>query len=481
MSLRKGTRLVHSLAFRLTVMYAGICTASLVAVLLLSYLGLQAALQRQLDQGLLNEIEEYRALLETQDLGVLQDVLDREVGSEGTDQVFYRIVDADGNEVLATEMSSWSDVVVDRSRLDAALAGGVVFETCRREGRVHAARVVYGPVGAGLALQVGESTTANGRVLAYFREVSVGTTLVFVFCSLFLGWIMARRALGGVRGIAQVARDITGGAWDRRVPVGGRCDELDELALAFNEMLEQIQVLIRELGEVTDDIAHDLRTPIARIRARAELVLTREGSDEDHREKAGGIIEECGRLLELINTTLEISQVEAGTWSFAREPVDMADLVEDVCDLFQPAAEDKGLELVFQSAAREKGLDLDSSGRLTVKGDIKKLRRAVAHIIDNAIKFTGSGGGVSVACGARDRLVVVRIEDSGIGIPAGQLEKIFSRFYQVDQSRSEGGNGLGLSLSRAICRAHGGDVVAASAPGGGSAFELRLPLLAPKE
>jgi len=449
-------------------MYAGICAVSLAAVLGISYLVLQRNLERRLDQGLLNEIAEYASLLETQDLDVLKDVLQQEAVSEGTDQVFFRVLDTAGTDIVGSDMSRWADVAAARGPLAAAAAGESVFETHRHDDRPYPTRIAYGRVGPGLVLQLGESMAGDAEVLQRFRDTLGFATIALVLCSVVGGGFMARRALLGVQQVTQTARDIASGAWHSRVPVSHRNDEIDELAAAFNEMVDRIQTLIKELREVTDDIAHDLRTPVMRMRAAAESALLGTEKDESQEEMAGSILEECDRLLGLINTTLEVSQTEAGATPLARTCFDLSDVAEDVYELFRAAAEDKGVTLAFQPHSA-----------LVVDGDPQKLRRAIAHLVDNAVKYTQAGGEVDVICRRKDRAAAVSIEDTGGGIPESDLEKVFARFYRVDQSRGQGGNGLGLTLSRAICRAHGGDVRAASVLGEGSTFEVTLPLAVP--
>ncbi len=446
-------------------MYALICTASLLAVLIVSYLALQGTLQLRLDEGLMSEVEEYGALLKTQNIEVLRDVLAREAASEGTDRVFFRVLNTAGDEVLATDMAAWGDVGVHRPHLLTAAEGKSVFETYRHQDRPYPVRIVYGRVGPELVLQLGESTASNAQTLQHFRQVFGLGTIGFVFCSTIVGIVMARRALSGVRRVTQGVKGISSGGWDCRVPVSHRNDEIDELAVSFNEMVERIQSLIRELKEVTDDIAHDLRTPVTRMRAAAEAALSRVGEPGNDEEVAGHVVEECDQLLDLINTMLEISQTEAGARPLAREPNSISTIVEDVCDLFGSAAEDKGV-----------CLDVSRGEQLLVNCEAQRLKRAIAHILDNAIKYTKSGGTIAVECSRLGDMASVSVRDTGLGIPEEDLEKVFARFYRVDKSRAESGNGLGLSLSRAILRAHGGDIVVKSVFGEGSTFTVTLPL-----
>ncbi|MCL4216638.1 MAG: HAMP domain-containing protein [Candidatus Hydrogenedentes bacterium] len=454
-----------SAALRLTLMYTMICTLSLLSVFMLSYLWLERTLHRQLDEGLINEIGEYRSLLAAQDITVLKDVLEKEAISEGTETIFFRVLDAEGKTLIQTDMSAWQEAPVNAGSLEQALAGTAVLETYEMPSSPYPARIIYGRVSPDSVLQLGESTAGIDEMLRHFRDMLILGTLMLTGSSVFVGWLMARRALSGVIRVTDVARQISNGDWHNRVPVSARMDEIDDLALSFNDMVEHVQVLIRQLKEITDDIAHDLRTPITRMRMATEAISADRTKSPDATALADEITEDCDRLLEIINTMLEISQTEAGVRPIALENLDLAVIVEDVCELFRPAAEDKGIHMVFESAPG-----------LIVSGEGKRLKRATAHIVDNAIKYTEPGGAVTVRCQCAGTMASVSTQDTGIGIPLADMEKIFARFYRVDQSRGTGGNGLGLCLSRAIIRAHGGDIRVDSEEGAGSTFVMQLPL-----
>jgi heavy metal sensor kinase len=436
----------------------------MVAVLAVCYLFLEGSLRKRMDSDLAEEVVEYAALLQSQNLQVLEDVLEREAFSEGTDQVFFRILDRAGNILITTDTSSWHDLMNGGTHLQAALTGKPVFVDYYDRERDFHARLLYGVIADNMILEQGESQEGNRALLSQFRRVFMIATLAFVCCSLLAGAYMARSSLAGVQRLTQAAVKITEGRWDHRVPVSRNHDEIDELANAFNTMVDRIQVLFRELREVTDDIAHDLRTPLMRIRGEAEMALAESEADAMGHERCGSVLEECDRMLSLINTMLEISQTEAGAKSMERTEVDLAAAVEDVCELFRPAAEDKGLNLQFTASPAP-----------SVLGDSQRLKRAMAHLIDNAIKYTDSGGQVRVQCESQQGEVVVMVSDTGIGIPGDAATEVFGRFYRVDTSRSEPGNGLGLSLAQAIVRAHGGQIGLESEVGRGSVFTVRIP------
>jgi signal transduction histidine kinase len=247
--------------------------------------------------------------------------------------------------------------------------------------------------------------------------------------------------------------------------VKNRHDEIDLLAVTFNQMLDRIRNLVTGVRRMNDDIAHDLRSPLTRMRGLAEVTLTQEAREEAYTHLAASTIEECDRLLAMISTMLTISRTEDGVTAVERRPVDVSELVLKACDLFQTSAEDKNIVL---SARVEE--------RIVVNGDQSMLQRMVANLIDNAIRYTDPEGCIDVSLNtAEENQAILAVTDTGIGITLEDQALVFERFYRGDRSRSQEGAGLGLSLARAVARAHGGDIGLYSTPGQGSTFTVRLP------
>jgi signal transduction histidine kinase len=230
-------------------------------------------------------------------------------------------------------------------------------------------------------------------------------------------------------------------------------------------MLDRIQTLVTGIREMSDNIAHDLKSPITRIRGISEVSLTTGASEKEYENMAASTVEECDRLLDMINTMLIISKTEAGVNKLDTKKLDIGAVVRDACELFRSLAEDKDLRLVC-----------DVAGNFSISGDNRMIQRMIANLLDNAIKYTPAGGSVEVTVntGNHDAITIV-VKDTGIGIYEKEIPHIFERFYRCDPSRSEAGIGLGLSFARAIARAHGGDISVFSKPEQGSTFTVTFP------
>jgi signal transduction histidine kinase len=278
------------------------------------------------------------------------------------------------------------------------------------------------------------------------------------------GAILTRRARRPLDELAAAVRRIeTTGDLGARLPVAQRGDSIDELKVLFNAMLDRIEGLVRAMRETLDNVSHDLRTPLARLKATAERALEAGRPDSDGKAALADMLEETDRAAQLLTALMDVSEAETGVLKLEKEPVAAADLAADAIALFEDAADEKGVAL---SGKAEPGL--------AVFADRNRMREVLANLLDNAVKHTPPGGRIAVEAVPDGSDALFRVSDTGPGIAPGDLPHIFDRLYRGDRSRSGRGLGLGLALARAIVEAHGGTISAQSGPGG-AVFLVRLP------
>ncbi len=461
----KRIRIGQSLSARLTALYGVILTLSVAAAFLTAYLFMRTVLREGIDQDLVSQGEAMILTLHTDSLSAVRRYMVLEAQAAGERKVFFRLLTPGGTAFSSSNMAFWQEIRVDPAAVRQVLDGaGRVFRTVRLPGRDFGVRVMYARLGPGVILQTGQTLLPGARFVSAFLRIALITLVVLGLLSGLIGWMMARKALSGIGTVTKTAHRIAEGNLDLRVPTQRGAEEINRLAEAFNRMVSRIAELVAGIREMSDNIAHDLKSPITRIRGTAEVALTTSVTIEDYQEMAAGTVEECDRLLEMINTLLLISRTEAGVASAVQEPVDLAELVRGAYDLFRPLAEDRSIEL-----------DCRTPDRCVIQGDTRQIQRAVANLIDNAIRYTPAGGAILAAVTATSPDAVdVAVEDTGIGIAEKDLSHIFDRFYRADPSRSDAGAGLGLSLVRAVAQAHGGGVEVMSKPGEGAAFYLSI-------
>ncbi len=465
MSLKKILDHRHTLAFRLTVWYTGVFTVITFLAISLFYFLATNIIQRQTDEDLLNQTRKFSSLIAAQGVNAGQRVAIIESQAGGVKKVFFRFLHSNGQVFSSSNMDYWKDIDINYETMRRLIHGGVpVFETVTLPERDHEIRVLYAVIGQGVILQVGQSMEEYGRIISVFKRIFIGAVTFLIALAALVGWLIARHTLSGVAVVTRTAQMISRDALDMRVPVKPRGDEIDELASTFNEMLGRIESLVTGMREMSDSIAHDLKTPVTRIRGIAEITLTTETCQAEYETMTASIIEECDRLLDMISTMLVISRFEAGVGDLTKKKIDLAGIVKDACELFRPSAEDKKLLLACRTPES-----------LEYTGDTGMLQRLISNLLDNAIKYTPSGGEVTIVLEKQDdNAIVLTAGDTGSGIAQTERAHIFERFYRGDESRSTEGTGLGLSLARAIARAHGGDITVESEPGKGSIFTVTL-------
>lgn len=317
----------------------------------------------------------------------------------------------------------------------------------------------------GTRLQVGYSTRSRARTLQQYQGIFFVILGPIVLLGIAGGIFLSRRALKPVRDLTAAIQSVRAGQMEARVPLGDTVDELQELARQFNAMLDSIATLMNGMREALDNVAHDLRTPLTRMRTSIETVMQDEPDAQTLREALLDCAEESQQITRMLTTLMDISEAETGVMHLSFEAIDLAGLIESIHTLYQYAAEEKGIMLET----------IVSSGMMAW-ADTARLRQALSNLVDNAVKYTPPGGRVTVVASENESVAEISVSDTGPGIASADLPRIFDRLYRGDKSRSERGLGLGLCLVKAIAAAHRGTITVVSHPGQGAVFTLALPM-----
>jgi len=456
-------QMTKTLQFRLTLWHTLTFGGMALLVFGFAYFTVSRQLLAAIEEDLQDTATEFSDLYQTGGIKALQAEINREARSHGDNRFAARYISATGQPLVANVPTSW--------RLPLPMPEETRAETQWFEAPVNLqgdlAKLIAIPTKDHGWIQVGLSLHEHEVQLQKVRWGFGWTLLVIVLAGIGTGWWQVRRALAGVDQVRKAAIEIGEGAFDQRLELEGHGQELIDLAEAFNIMLDRIQRLLTEMQDVSDNIAHDLRSPVARIRGIAEAGLMSAGDDSspENRETLATIINECDRLTSMINTMLEIAQTNAGVVHLERNTVDVRYLLNEACDLFEPVAQQHDIEL--KSDIKEP--------HLVVKGDNPRLQRLIANLIDNAIKFSSKGDNVTVAADLSESRVHFTVTDTGQGISEEDIPHIFDRFYRSDKSRNAPGNGLGLSYAKSIVEAHGGEIHVESKIGHGTTVMVSLP------
>lgn len=459
-------RLLRTTALRLALRYAVLYVVILVLVVLAFTWVTRQYADTRIEQVLLEKVDELRAVQARGGRQALIAALaamaeeetkgsENEQAENGESGLYYLLLDASG----ATIAGNLAEAPLDDD--EAPEPGEVASVWIEEEILPHGAfdDDAYLPLttiafddGSRLWLAWGvEQLEELHELTEYLIEVLPAAIVLSLLMSVSLG----RNILQRVEVISDGAGEIMAGDLASRIPVSQRNDEFDSLALRLNDMLDRIQRLVRGLSEVTDNIAHDLRSPLTRIRNRLEVTLLENRREEEYRSAMQQSIEDADALIRTFNALLGIAQAEAGSRRAVWTRVDLSSLARDLADLYEPLAQEQGQHFVLSAE--------DDAWML---GSRHLLAQAIGNLLDNAIKFTPEGGTIRFEVEAGDGKVHVRVADTGPGISEEDWPRAQERFVRLDQSRHLPGSGLGLSLVRAVCRLHGGKMERSDADSG---------------
>lgn len=433
---------------------------SVAALLAYIYYNTVGLLERQTEATITAEVlglaEQYRQ----RGLPGLVDVVDRR--SLDSDSTFYVLTDANKKRVAGDEIDFPSTVFGDQTWSD--------FPVLTGKGSVKTPHIVHAyhvELAGDFDLMVGNDVSE----LLTFRSLINKTTYWAVGLAVILGlgggYLLSRSFLRRIEAITDASQLIMNGDLSRRMPTSGTRDELDQLSASLNDMLSQIERLVLGMKEVSSNVAHDLRTPLTRMRARVEAAL-RHNNKREHEAALHQTLEECDKLLRTFNALLSIAQAESGHMRQGLQALDLNETLNDVVELYEPLSEEAG-----------GSLQLHSNSGLRVRGDRQLLAQVLNNLIDNAMKYGEGAGGkpaeIEVKGYIASNFAVIEVADHGVGIDNEDRERVFGRFVRLDESRTKPGNGLGLSLVASVMTLHSGQIeLKDNQPG--LRVVLRLPL-----
>ena len=437
--LRSGAaRTLRSSTFRLAILYVVLLGASVAILLGFIYWSTAGYMDRQTAATIEAEIrglaEQYRRL----GLVGLTALISERVSRDPVGSNVYLLVDDDLNRVVGN-LDRWPPEVPDEQ-------GWISFrlrEWGPARAEEHEARAQVFAMRGGLRLLVGRDVRDLEATRGLILDALTWGLAITAALALLGSWLMGAGLVRRLEAINQTSREIMEGDLARRIPLSGSGDDFDDLAANLNRMLARIEALMASVRQVSDNIAHDLRTPLTRLRNKLELLKAELPDDSGSRALAEETIADAEEMLGTFNALLRIARIESGSRRAAFEHLDLAPLAEDLVELYEPVAAERDQRLLFTC-----------TGSVWVFGDRDLLFQALTNLVDNAIKYTQPGGEIEVRVKSEDGQAVIEVADDGPGIPPELRSEVFRRFFRIDDSRCTPGCGLGLSLVQAAAQLH---------------------------
>jgi signal transduction histidine kinase len=426
--------LFRTSAFQLALVYAAIFLLSVFFLFGILYWTTIGSVSRQIDATIETEILGLAEQYERRGLNGLVDVLTERVNRSSDGGSIYLFADS-SLRPIAGNLRRWPSVTL-------VADGQIEFDTSDGDGQTIRYRANILSVGPNYRLLVGRDVRELVQLNTVFKRAGIWGVAVVLVLAFTGGVFMSFSAQRKLAGINRTARRIIDGDLSQRVPITGARDEYDDLAININEMLAQIEALLGNVRHVGDSVAHDLKTPLTRLRNRLESLA---GSGVPISAELEKCVAESDSLLATFNALLRIARIESGAYRTAFSTTELTGIVEGACDLYQAAAEQKDISLNFSSTAA-----------CPIYGDSELLAQAVTNLLDNSVKYTPAGGTIDIAIREKANNLELSVTDSGLGVPEEDHRRIQQRFIRLDAARSKPGNGLGLSLVQAVADQHRG-------------------------
>lgn len=471
MFLKVKSNFRQSIGLQLSIWYFGIFSASLVVLFSLLFFLVSKSIKNK-DQRIVKEMmNRYEVIAQNKNINALISILKQEQLDRLTGAYLVAVITGKDNIVYISVPYGWRFVEITDLKKNLNINHGEWFTITTTEylppndssRRSDTLEITWKMINADTALYLGHSAEVREEFLEHIFDIFLFAIIPMAVVSFVFGSLLARRALKPIHILTKTIKNILSGQLETRAPLIKTENELKDLARHFNIMLDRIDELIDGMHEALDNVAHDLRTPLTRMKISIEEAVV---SDDPKilKEALFDCGEESSRISDMLTTLMDISEAEAGVMHLNYSEFEISTFLKEILDIYNFVAKDK--KIILQLIADE---------NLYINADRNRLRQAVLNLIDNAIKYTQINGHIQIIVKQENDCIVFLIKDNGYGIDPTEINKIFSRLYRADKSRSEKGLGLGLSVVKAVLKAHRGDVEVESSPGNGTTFKMRLP------
>ena len=457
MSLKFFRGVLHSYSFRIALMYLLFFLFSTMILFVFIYYTSTRSVTEQLDETLLSDRIAFIERFEFSGLNGLIRLVNSRVQSQGHDAA-YSLISAD-QEIIAGNLANWPVIPAPAGRLEFVLSP----VSSSSKSTTFRGEILTLPEGHSLLIARSKLRIAEAQ--KKLINTFIGATLITLILGLLGGYALSKRAVRRISSINRLCRTIVQGDISQRLNVLAVQDDLDDLSVNINTMLDKIESLMKEVVQVSDNIAHDMRTPLSHLRLKLEAIQAQSNESDISHAELGQAIAGTDSIISTFNALLRISKIEAGKHADKFKTLDFSALLSDVIELYSPLAEDKQQQLSIR--------DINDA---YIEGDRDLLFQAISNLLDNAIKYTPENGSINISLNNVDGKLTFSICDTGPGVPEKELSKLSRRYYRVDTSRSLPGNGLGLSLVEAIAKAHKAKLEFSTNENSGLCAELIFPI-----
>lgn len=429
----KGT--LHSYSFRIALLYIALFLISTTILFAFIFVTSTRSVTEQLDETLRADKIAFLGRYQQSDLNGLIRLVNNRVQKLGQEAAYSLITDQ--QQIVAGNLARWPDIAATTGIMEIELG----ISPDKRAEYLYRGEVIQ--LAEGYSLLIARSKRNIARDQNKLINIFIWAALITLLLGLSGGYLFSKRAVRRIASINRLCRNIVDGNISQRLHVAQVHDDLDDLSLNINSMLDKIETLMQEIVQVSDNIAHDMRTPLSHLRLKLESIQAQSPMDETTRNQLHDSIESTDAIIDTFNALLRISKLQAHQRRDQFQLIDPAALLEDVIELYEPLLEDK-----------QQTLETNIPSKQQLKADPDLLFQAISNLLDNAIKYTPEHGTISIALNPQADIIDIIICDDGPGVAEAELSHLSQRFYRVDASRSLPGNGLGLSLVEAIASVH---------------------------